>query len=177
MSPTRGRILAAAAAVIRRGGPRALTLEATAAEAGVSKGGLLYHFPTKDALVDGLVEDWLDAFERQAEAGAGDGGWAQGYVAACDAERRPAAERATDVALLAALVGEPDRLDPVRRRYAAWQARLVAGGADPVEATIVRLAADGLWLADLLGLAPPRGRLRAAVLDRLGERGAAPSGG
>jgi AcrR family transcriptional regulator len=172
---TRDRILSAAAAVIRRGGARALTLEAAAAEAGVSKGGLLYHFPTKDALVDGLVEDWLDRFERQAEAGAGEEGWAHGYLAACDADRRPAAERATDVALLAALVGDPDRLDAVRRRYAAWQERLAAGGADPVEATIVRLAADGLWLADLLGLAPPRGRLRDAVLGRLAERGGPPA--
>jgi hypothetical protein len=38
-----------------------------------------------------------------------------------------------------------------------------------VQATVARLAADGLWLADLLGLAPPEGELRSAVLARLIE--------
>ena len=41
---TRRRLLDAATAVVRRDGARALTLDAVAAEAGVSKGGLLYHF-------------------------------------------------------------------------------------------------------------------------------------
>jgi hypothetical protein len=36
-----------------------------------------------------------------------------------------------------------------------------------VAATVARLAADGLWLADLLGFAPPDGALRDAVLARL----------
>jgi hypothetical protein len=38
-----------------------------------------------------------------------------------------------------------------------------------VEATVARLAADGLWLADLLGMGPPEGELRARVLARLLE--------
>ena len=40
----RARLLDAAVAVVRRDGAQALTLDAVAAEAGVSKGGLLYHF-------------------------------------------------------------------------------------------------------------------------------------
>ena len=35
-----------------------------------------------------------------------------------------------------------------------------------MEATVARLAADGLWLADLLGMAPPEGELRDRVLAR-----------
>jgi Tetracyclin repressor-like, C-terminal domain len=38
-----------------------------------------------------------------------------------------------------------------------------------VDATVARLAADGLWLAELLGLGPPRGELRERVLERLQE--------
>jgi AcrR family transcriptional regulator len=170
---TRRRLLDAAGQVIRRDGPAALTLEAVAAQAGVSKGGLLYHFASKDALVDGLIADWLDRFEADVAAAARDRGWARAYAETCEAGARSADERATDVALLAALTGDPGRLDVVRRRYAAWQRRLVADGGDAVDATIVRLAADGLWLSDLLDLAPPRGRLRREVLARL----AALSGG
>ena len=32
-----------------------LTLEAVAKEAGVSKGGLLYHFSNKEALIEGMI--------------------------------------------------------------------------------------------------------------------------
>ena len=46
---------------IRRDGAAALTLDAVAAEAGVSKGGVLYHFGSKRALIDGL----LDALARR----------------------------------------------------------------------------------------------------------------
>ena len=49
---TRKRLLDAAAVVVRRDGAQALTLDAVAAEAGVSKGGLLYHFKTKRELLD-----------------------------------------------------------------------------------------------------------------------------
>jgi AcrR family transcriptional regulator len=168
---TRRRLLDAAAAVVGRDGPRALTLEAVAAEAGVSKGGLLYHFATKETLVEALVVDWLDRADAEIEAGAADGGFARSYARAAGAGPRSAADRATDVALVVAVASAPDGLGTVRSRYAAWQQRLVADAPDPVDATIVRLAADGLWLADLLDLAPPTGRLRRAVRARLDELG------
>ena len=60
-------LIKAAAAVIRRDGAQALTLEAVAAEAGVSKGGLLYHFKSKRELLDGLVERWLDDFQHDID--------------------------------------------------------------------------------------------------------------
>ena len=63
------QLLDAAIDVIRRDGARALTLDAVAAEAGVSKGGLLYHFASKRALIDGLLERWLDDFEAGFGAG------------------------------------------------------------------------------------------------------------
>jgi len=37
-------------------GERAATLDAVARLAGVSKGGLLYHFPTKEAMISVLLE-------------------------------------------------------------------------------------------------------------------------
>ena len=53
--------------MIRRDGAQALTLDAVAAEAGVSKGGVLYHFASKRALIDGLIERWLDDFEARLD--------------------------------------------------------------------------------------------------------------
>jgi AcrR family transcriptional regulator len=171
---TRAGVLAAAAAVMRRGGPGALTLEAVAAEAGTGKGGLLAHFATKEQLVEALVTDWLDRLEADTELFAGDRCWPLGYVLASESARRSPEERSAHVALLAALVSEPERLAGIRARWQAWQDRLAEDAADPATATVVRLAADGLWLADLLGLAPPRGPLRQAVVGRLIELSGSP---
>ena len=156
---TRARLLQAAGAVIRRDGAQALTLDAVAAEAGVSKGGLLYHFPSKRELLDGVVERWLDEFQRDIDAAGGS--FPVGYIRASDGAK------AEEAGLLAALVADPVVLAAVRERYATWQDRIATEGGDPVEATVARLAADGLWLADLFGMAPPEGELRLRVLARM----------
>ncbi|TPK96640.1 TetR/AcrR family transcriptional regulator [Mesorhizobium sp. B2-4-12] len=65
---SREKILAAAADVARESGPGSLSLEAVASRAGVSKGGLLYNFPTKAKLMQGLVEGYLREFEQALEA-------------------------------------------------------------------------------------------------------------
>ncbi len=41
-------ILEAAAAVLRKSGARGLTIDAFAVEAGLSKGGVLHHYASKD---------------------------------------------------------------------------------------------------------------------------------
>jgi AcrR family transcriptional regulator len=147
--------------VIRRDGPQALTLDAVAAQAGVSKGGLLYHFKSKRELLDALVARWLDEFQQDIDAAPG--AFPERYVRASDGAK------AEEAGLLAALVADPQVLAAVRERHAEWQDRVVAEGGDPVGATVARLAADGLWLADLLGIAPPEGELRKQVLARLLE--------
>ena len=158
---TRAKLLDAAGAVIRRDGPQALTLDAVAAQAGVSKGGLLYHFKSKRELLDGLVDRWMDDFQRDIDGESGN--FARRYVAANDGAH------AEEVGMLAALVADPQVLAAVRDRHETWQDRVASEGGDPVDATVARLAADGLWLADLLGTAPPRGQLRERVLARLLE--------
>src|SRR5205809_615370 len=71
-----GKLLDAAEAVVVRQGIANLTLDAVAAEAGMSKGGLLHHFPTKDRLVEALVaEDGLPPGVGETIAAAIDGLW------------------------------------------------------------------------------------------------------
>jgi AcrR family transcriptional regulator len=65
---SREKILAAAADVARESGPGSLSLEAVASRAGVSKGGLLYNFPTKAKLMQGLVEGYLREFEQALDS-------------------------------------------------------------------------------------------------------------
>ncbi|NDE08813.1 MAG: TetR/AcrR family transcriptional regulator, partial [Chloroflexi bacterium] len=63
----RDSILAAAAQLISREGARRLTLDAVAAEAHLSKGGLLYHFSSKDDLIRGLVDTLVAQFDAEVE--------------------------------------------------------------------------------------------------------------
>jgi AcrR family transcriptional regulator len=167
---TRDRLLDAAARLLIRD-PSKLTLDAVAAEAGTSKGGLLYHFSSKAQLLDAVVDRWEASFQEQIDAAADGepGGWVRAYadVSAQDYESDHARE--VDSGILAVLTQHPERLESVRTRYEAWQQRVLEDGVDPVDATIVRLAADGLWLTELLGLAPLRGELRERVLTRLRE--------
>jgi AcrR family transcriptional regulator len=155
---TRNRLLDAAAVVVKRDGAQALTLDAVAAEAGVSKGGLLYHFKSKRELVQAMLERWLAEFQQEIDAQ--DAGFVRGYVKA-------SAPAENELGMLAAMVAEPALLASVRDQYAIWQDRVEREGADPVDATVARLAADGLWLAELLGMGPPTGVLRERVMDRL----------
>jgi AcrR family transcriptional regulator len=155
---TRDRLLDAAGTVVMRDGAQALTLDAVAEEAEVSKGGLLYHFKSKRDLVEGMVERWLAEFQREMDSK--DTEFIRGYIKA-------SAPEGNELGMLAALVADPSLLVAVRKQYGIWQDRVEREGRDPVDATVARLAADGLWLAELLGMGPPTGELRERVLQRL----------
>ncbi|GAA3158847.1 TetR/AcrR family transcriptional regulator [Nonomuraea salmonea] len=156
---SKDRLLDAAADVLLSQGAESLTLEAVATRAGVSKGGLFYHFPTKQALVAAMADRLTRAFdEALAQAGTRPGDFLRAYVEATIPERHTTATAPADrvtAALLAVLFVDPAQLQPLRERFAAWQARLVDDGVDPAAATAVRLAVDGWWAARLLGLGSP----------------------
>ncbi len=60
---TRNALLVAAERVVTEHGP-AFSLDAVAREAGVSKGGLLHHFRSRDALLVALVAAWMERFDE-----------------------------------------------------------------------------------------------------------------
>ncbi len=176
---TRHRILQAAGRLVRAEGVAHLTLEAVARSAGVSKGGLLYHYPSKDALIAGMLDRLLDIFDADIErewardTGPVAGRWLRAYVRASFA--LSVDDLTLGSALLAAAATNPALMVPARRRFERWQEQAASDGLDPAAATLVRLAADGQWFADLFGLAPPGAPLRREVLNlllRLAEQGA-----
>lgn len=171
---TRIKILEAASEVVLNHGVINLTLDTVARIAGVSKGGLLYHFPSKEALVEGMIEQLGQAFttamwEQHDTCGeeGGTGEWCRAYARATLNE--PETERQLTSALLAAVAINPELLAPLREQYRGWQQRMLNDGLDPALATVIRLAVDGLWMAELLGLAQPEEPLRAQVVQRIIE--------
>ncbi|MDZ7749489.1 MAG: TetR/AcrR family transcriptional regulator [Halofilum sp. (in: g-proteobacteria)] len=167
------RILEAAGRVVIERGAAGLTLEAVAATAGLSKGGLLYHYATKEALLTAMVERLVAVTEQRIAAHRAEddapGSWTRGYVRACAVDDVPAHDPAgrLGVALLAAGAINPGLTAGLRARQSTWRARLRDDGIDPLAAQLARLAADGLWLNDIFGLPVLARSERAAVLERL----------
>jgi len=169
----RDRLLNAAELVVGRDGVANLTLDAVAREAGFSKGGLLYHFPSKQALVTAIVERLATRCEANHAHALEDqetdpGAFTRAYLAARTRKRDPQ-EEPIHTALLAAAGTDPQFLEPFRRRLREWQNRLENDGIDPVTATIVRMAIDGICLDELLEMPGPGEELRQRVIDRLFE--------
>ncbi len=67
---TRDILLDAADHIVASKGVARLTLEEVAREAGVSKGGLLYHFKSKDALTEAMISRFIELFDTAVEQAA-----------------------------------------------------------------------------------------------------------
>ncbi|MEU0067864.1 helix-turn-helix domain-containing protein, partial [Streptomyces albidoflavus] len=67
----RTQILDAAARLVQREGVKSVTFDAVAAEAGLTKGGLLYHFASREELVRAIHQHLADRWEADLVAAAG----------------------------------------------------------------------------------------------------------
>ncbi len=150
-------ILNAASKVVAEKGIFNLTLEAVAKEAGISKGGLLYHFRTKEVLVEEMVKHLASNYQMKIDEHATSdpvekGRWTRAYI---DVTFNKAYKnKGMHSGLLAAKAINPDLLRPIHDVYEEWQRFIDNDEIDPTLATIIRLAADGIWLADLFDINP-----------------------
>ncbi|MBB2964941.1 TetR/AcrR family transcriptional regulator [Methylobacterium sp. R2-1] len=124
-----GVILDAAGSVLRRGGARALTIDAVAAQAGLSKGGVLHHYASKDALILALVDRKLEELRAgiaacEAERAGGVAGLALGMIE--HLRRSYCEEDEFSRALLLASAENPDALAGYRAFVAERLARFEA---------------------------------------------------
>jgi AcrR family transcriptional regulator len=165
----RSRILAATEELALERGPGNVSIEAVAARAGLSKGGVLYHFRTKADLLAALVGSHIEArallVEECMERGAGSNALAEALI---DAHLRM---RATPMpppsGVLAAAAESPEFLEPLRHHLNATLARLRANSADPDLATVAFLALEGLKALRLFGFDVVSDREEDAALSRL----------
>jgi AcrR family transcriptional regulator len=167
---TRDRILNALQRILVDEGSSGVTLEKVAAEAGVSKGGLLYHFKSKSDLYDGLAR----RFRLQEEVNfldARKSGVVETFLRVSSVESEESA--AGLWALLTALRGTdelPDTAkDDVLFIFNGWSTVIHESIEDPVTAEIVRLVGDGLFLSALSGVPLPSQEVIEGILQRLKE--------
>jgi AcrR family transcriptional regulator len=173
---TRERILEAAGRLARQLGPGNISLEAVAAEAGISKGGLLYHFPSKDRLLRAIVGRFVEQLEQSLEAEPGadrPNGLMAAYVRQLVREREECLPPPTG--LLAALAEQPDLLDPVRRFENAFVERARQNATDPQMAIVAFLIVHAVRSMKLFGAQPLTETEIGETLDWVLERLDAPA--
>ncbi|MDH2404405.1 TetR family transcriptional regulator [Bradyrhizobium sp. SSUT18] len=146
----RRALLDCAAAIAMDHGVAGVTVQAVAAAAGVTKGGLFHHFGSKQALIEALFADLLARVDAEIDAAIEAdpkprGSFTRAYVNAVFTGK--AFGFATPWAALSmVVVTDP----PLRRLWNDWiKARLKRHHATDgtPELHVVRLAADGAWLS------------------------------
>jgi AcrR family transcriptional regulator len=165
----RDRILVALRDLLSTGGPGAVTLESVAALAGVSKGGLLYHFPSKSALYIGLLTSIRNRIVLDMTAATLEFGAARAYLQY--AIPQDEAEGGFFTSLIAAVRTGPDTdaqaADLLADIFRAWEAPMRAAVRDPVNVEMLRLVGNGVYLSAIAGLPPTPPAVLAQIFDRL----------
>lgn len=166
---TKQKILQAAAQIINTTGVLALTLEAVAKQAKISKGGLLYHYPSKDALLRGMNDYLLQSFINEVECTANEdlcenGKWTRAYTAVTFNQLD--AELDMNVAFLAAAASNSELRQSIAKHLQILQDRIEHDHIDPTLSAIVRLAVDGMYFNQLYGISLSED-MREKVLNAL----------
>lgn len=149
----RRALLDATASLASEKGFAAVTIDAVAKAAGVTKGGLFHHFPGKEALFRGALMDLIERFDAAIDAAMTadphlSGRFTRAYVKTIFNQHREADDNRL-AALTLSMLAVPD----LQRCWAQWLgSRLERQGEhdSDVRFEIVRLAVDGVWLALLM---------------------------
>lgn len=166
------RLLDAAERLVVARGAAHLTLDAVAQEAGVSKGGLLYHFPSKAALLEGMVRRHVRDLEQRASEYAQDRSAPPSPARKVAGRLRALLEksethREMGAAMLAAAAGNPALMDPCRQSYREVVDEMAKCPQSFERAAMLHLAVDGLLMSDLLNLSPFTADERRRVVEHL----------
>lgn len=154
-------MLDAAEGVVLSEGIGRLTLDAVAKRMGMSKAGLLHHFPSKSELVRAMVarhmsqwhEEYRAAYEQLRDAGDPMPA-VRALMSTCMAgtEAWTEAERARNRVMVAALVHHEEQVEPLIKVDCDVTALLKKDALPPGVAEIIHLAVHGLWFQWIFGM-------------------------
>ncbi len=164
-------ILDAARRVVRERGAGNLTYEELVQKSGVTRGGITYHFPTKDDLLRELIrrdlENWTEVEARLKpqignELAADLIAHIRSHTERDDEHRRFAS------GMLSAITLDPSMLDPIREYIDARHGD-IEWNEQHFSLQILRLAAEGIFWSDVLGIGKLPDEARAGVVSKLEE--------
>lgn len=191
---TRARIFIAAMELAEADGLLNITIDRVADKAGLSKGGVLHHFASKDELLSGVIEyfsakleeyltrivaedpnrrhRWVRAMLSLATPGGRPHLWKQifGESETFDASQRPFHFDRFMLSILAVAVHNPQLVQPIRSIGQRLRGRLTADPEDGLEQIICWLIVDGLFLWQFVGLIAPNDPLVEQILGEIRRR-------
>ncbi len=150
----RTAIIEAAHRVAEQQGGADFSFESTATEVGLTKAGVLYHFPTREDLVLAVVGHvaarWEQAMLGVLEVPFEETTPAERIRAYLEVAAHDDVSRA-DVAIYADALCRPAHLGPWEEVFAAWFDLTGCTLEERARLTCARYAADGLWVAKATG--------------------------
>jgi AcrR family transcriptional regulator len=196
-SETRERICRAAMKLADRDGLLNLTIDNVAEEVGLSKGGVIHHFPSKDALLLAVIEYFAESIEQTtikhvAEDPSPHFRWIRAMLHlgfqspnhpdSIPSPHSPSPESQQDesltpesmdrfmLSLLAVAVHNPELMKPIQSIGQRLRGRLTAIPEEGLEQLLMWLIADGLFLWRFVGLIQPNDPLLNQVAQLLHSR-------
>ncbi|MGW0523226.1 TetR/AcrR family transcriptional regulator [Crossiella sp. NPDC003009] len=169
----RAKILEAAVDIVQRAGVTSVTLESVAAEAGLTKGGLMYHFPTRDALLlavhNHLAQQWETSMIDTAGKSAEEATIEERLVAYAHVATRSATR--AELLLTIEASTHPDYIRAWTDVLARWTPPAAEAADNPAALArfVARLAADGLWMYESLTSEPLPAELRQLVAEHIAQ--------
>lgn len=169
----RSKILDAALRVVEREGVAAVTYDAVAQESGLTRGGMIYHFPSREALLlaihQHLASEWEAMMVEHAGKLASKATPKERLVAYLKSCNQSASK--ADLQLYLEATVNPEFAEPWHVVMERWIPRSATAPEDSggIDALVARLAADGLWMNDSLSAAPLSAKTRKALLNRIIE--------
>lgn len=167
----RERIIDAAEQVVIDLGARHLTFDAVAAKAGVSRGGLLYHFPDKEALLKGMLDRLLERAKegRSRKRAELPDGVEREIIAHMLSflNEDDRAKRIAAAALFALGAHDPGLLEPGKEEYRKLMDDITRDGLAFERAAVIALAVDGLRLLEVLRISPFNREQRRTIIEEM----------
>lgn len=163
-------ILDAAEAVVIESGASHMTLDAVAQRSGVSKGGLIYHFPAKEALLEAMILRWMERFDQRREAvrqELPEGRANELAVEIRALQGNTEQEHRLSAALLAVTANQPELTSKIRGEMRERFTNRILSRGDFARSSILFFAALGLHFHDLLNLSLLDSAQRAEVFEEL----------
>jgi AcrR family transcriptional regulator len=163
---SREKILDAAERLVAQSGVASLTYDALARSTGISRGGILHNFKSKDDLVAAMVDRLMVRFDSAERNERGDD------ISPLEAYLKGGLKSSSEdltlsSVLLTAAMNDPSRLKQIQAQFRSGLTRFMdEPGLDGV---ILALASDALILLDVLRLTPFTGDERESIARRILE--------
>ena len=138
--------------VVEENGANHLTIQAVAECANFSKGGVLYHFPSKKELLAGMLDYLIQANDERINALDHSGNLLSGFLH--KENQMTAAERRASLALLAAAAENSELLVPVKNYMTRITEEISESTQQPMEALTLFFAREGIRFLDILEISP-----------------------